>query len=189
MMPFNDIKTSWQYVMDRAMPDYIKNGDMRLDPYFYNWDGLFSHIENLVWMDIRGIGVPLYPQYPACGYFIDFANPFLKIGVECDGKAFHNKEKDDLRDKKLGLDGWTIYRLTGTECMRNYHFEFYVDGEEFDDNKFERWLFETSEGFIYALKNIVFAKDKSEFVLENYDLLLRAVMLRESQSAMLARAS
>ncbi len=59
----------------------------------------------------------LYPQYPVEGYFADFANPHFKLIVELDGKNYHNKEKDEARDRILRNKGWTTYRLPGWFCV------------------------------------------------------------------------
>lgn len=88
------------------------------NPYFLEWR--FTPIERNVWADIRGLGLPFYPQIPALNYFIDFADPYHKIGIEADGKEWHDPEKDRIRDKKLAMDGWQIYRFTGRDTYIVY---------------------------------------------------------------------
>ena len=91
-----------------------------VDPYFYDWIPDSTPIEDMAWQCIRGNhSIPMYPQYPALHYFIDFANPYLKIGVELDGAVWHNEEKDRKRDELLAADGWKIYRVSGRECNSN----------------------------------------------------------------------
>lgn len=89
----------------------------------YAWDtGLITMtpIECCFWQDIREANAVMYPQYPVGGVFLDFANPVAKVGVECDGKAFHlDAEKDRARDEKLQGIGWHIYRITGSDCMKD----------------------------------------------------------------------
>ena len=89
------------------------NKGASINPYFINFD--FTPIEYGVWMIIRHNGLPFYPQFPLLNYFIDFANPFLKIGIEADGKKWHNKEKDRIRDERLSEIGWKIFRIAGSE--------------------------------------------------------------------------
>jgi very-short-patch-repair endonuclease len=100
------------------------SNEWAVDPY--SWDMgknmiVMTPIEENFWADCREADLILYPQYPACGYFIDFANPAAKVGIECDGKAFHmDKERDALRQSVLEKAGWTIYRITGKECNENW---------------------------------------------------------------------
>ncbi len=90
----------------------------------YAWDtGILrmTPIESWFWQDIRQANAVLYPQYPVAGCFLDFANPVAKVGVECDGKAFHQDVmKDQRRDKRLASLGWTIYRITGSDCYKEF---------------------------------------------------------------------
>jgi very-short-patch-repair endonuclease len=81
-------------------------------------------IEMNFWADCRDQNLVLYPQYPACGYFIDFANPVAKVGIECDGRAYHqDKDADAYRQHVLESNGWSIYRITGRECNENWREE------------------------------------------------------------------
>ena len=95
-----------------------------IDPYL--WDCgkhmiFMTPIEENFWADCRDADLILYPQYPACGYFIDFANPVAMVGIECDGRAFHeDKERDAKRQSVLESRGWTIYRITGRDCNENW---------------------------------------------------------------------
>lgn len=77
-------------------------------------------IENWLWHDIRACDAVLYPQYPVLNFFVDFANPKAMVAVECDGAAYHqNKAKDAERDRRLELAGWTVYRISGSDCRKD----------------------------------------------------------------------
>lgn len=93
-----------------------------IDPYAWDegkgWVWM-TPIESAIWSDIRCVGIVMYPQYPACGFFLDFANPRAKVAIECDGREFHDREADSRRDARLALDGWRVYRLTGRDCLKN----------------------------------------------------------------------
>ena len=52
--------------------------------------------------------------------FLDFANPVAKVAIECDGREFHDQRKDEERDARLSEIGWTVYRLTGSQIVREY---------------------------------------------------------------------
>lgn len=100
-----------------------------VDPYLWEVEAgvTLTPIEAAVWSDIRMEGAIFYPQYPVLSYFVDFANPVAKVVIECDGKEFHqDKRKDDLRDANLINSGWTVYRFTGRECMKDCR-EYYDD--------------------------------------------------------------
>lgn len=74
-------------------------------------------IETWLWSDIRALDAVLYPQYPVGRFFVDFANPVAMVAVECDGAEWHtDKAKDAARDAELTKLGWTVYRITGSDC-------------------------------------------------------------------------
>lgn len=141
------------------------NNKIGINPYFYDWGKIFSPIEELAWNSIRSIGVPLYPQFPVFNYFIDFANPYARIGLELDGKEYHNAEKDRERDIMLYEKfDWKIFRIEGRETMvqsKNYYeiHEEYSDfgDEEERNNQIRHWLYNTSDGIIHALQNVYFS--------------------------------
>lgn len=95
-----------------------------MDPYMWDMGQhmiFMTPIEENFWADCRDADLILYPQYPACGYFIDFANPAAKVGVECDGRAYHtDKARDAHRQGVLERSGWTIYRIGGRECNEHW---------------------------------------------------------------------
>lgn len=87
-----------------------------IDPYA--WHGIvnMTHIEWMMWQDIRCEGVVMYPQYPVCGFFVDFGNPVARVAIECDGKQWHDPVLDAKRDAILNKEGWRVYRMTGRDC-------------------------------------------------------------------------
>lgn len=105
-----------------ALPEIVAAGPHKwgINPYEIDWPSMFTHIEANMWSDIRDAWLIMYPQFPARGYFLDFANPVAKVAIECDGKAFHSdKERDATRDGHLGLDGWMVYRISGADCNKS----------------------------------------------------------------------
>jgi very-short-patch-repair endonuclease len=127
-------------------------------PYFFTWK--FTPIEENVWFDIRGLGLPFYPQLPVLNFFIDFGDPFHKIGIEWDGKLWHqDKEKDRIRDTKLAKEGWRIYRFTGAKTYVNEEdfFEDIID-DGYESSKQERqareaeFAMESTTGFLQQLR-------------------------------------
>ena len=132
----------------------------RIDPYFFDWK--FTPIENSLWADIRGNGAPFIPQYPVLDYFIDFANPFLKIGIEADGKQWHNRDKDKIRDERLLDIGWKVFRVTGRETYVDVpdigEAQCDFENDEMSESEYlaivERWLMRTSDGVVRAINHI-----------------------------------
>lgn len=125
MYPENDwaaIRRHYAERKDRIMSSRANR--WAIDPY--SWDmgkGMIfmTPIEENFWADCREADLILYPQYPACGYFIDFANPVAKVGIECDGKAFHvDAERDAHRQSVLERAGWSIFRISGRECNESW---------------------------------------------------------------------
>lgn len=112
------IKAFYRIHNDEIM---VSSSEWGVSPYAWECAGVqFTPIESALWGDIRSIGAVFYPQYPVCGFFVDFGNPVAKVAIECDGMAFHkDKQKDRDRDKRLSESGWVVYRFTGSECMQD----------------------------------------------------------------------
>lgn len=129
--------------------------------YPMDWHSILTPIEWNVWCDIRSIGlIVLYPQYPVLEFYADFANPYFKIIVEVDGKEYHkDKQADYDRDKKLSQNGWTVFRLTGAETYKEVEYDGDEPGEDY-----EEYILKTSQGFIWALRNIFFANYTGEYL-------------------------
>lgn len=141
------------------------------DPYsIYDWDKIWTLIERNVWADIRYIGLPFYPQFPAGKYFIDFADPQAAIGLEVDGKQYHqNIEKDRARQNELEKMGWIIIRLQGWMTFKDredYFGELENNRDCYDEEDYqEKWnefnrLFrsECSEGVLRGVKEKYYSK-------------------------------
>lgn len=92
-----------------------------VDPYIADWPALFTVIECALWCDIRAAGIVMYPHYPVLGYFVDFGNPCARVAIECDGQAYHQDRGADLkRQREIEAQGWTVYRITGRDCMSDF---------------------------------------------------------------------
>lgn len=164
---FLAIRKAYAELLPEWMAEYEADGDMRQDPYFMDWD--FSPIERHVWSDIRSLGLPFFPQVPVLNYFLDFACPMLKIGIECDGKAWHNHDMDKARDARLAAEGWMIFRIEGHECNRVV--EPWTEYEEDDRAELvSQYFMQTSEGVMSAIKRRYFddeQDDKYRFLIDS----------------------
>ena len=126
------------------------------DPYSLPVHQHFTPIEDDAWGCIRTHGLVMYPQFPALGCFLDFANPVLKVAIEMDGKRWHDPIKDAQRYNKLIANGWTVYHIPGAHCLRRLP-DLETLREQFDEDSDEYWkglrdwLTKTSEGVICAI--------------------------------------
>lgn len=125
--------------------------------YLLDWRKHLSPIEQIAWDSIRETsGIVLYPQYPLFNFFIDFANPILRVGLELDGKQFHSLEKDQKRDLHLNRFGWKIFRTSGREANEIYLNNSELDEREIGGNEkkdaIEHWIMNTSDGLIQSIK-------------------------------------
>lgn len=125
-------------------------------PFDVDWVSVFTPIEMDLWGDLRATNLTVRPQYPVGKYFLDFAIPRFRIGIEADGRDWHDRERDAKRDAALWSMGWRIFRLQGHECFRVVEFDreeaFYAIHEERrKPDDLHDWQFATSSGLIAAL--------------------------------------
>lgn len=135
----------------------------KYDPYIVDWTEVFSPIERMAWGEIRRWNLPLWPQFPIGRFFADFACPRRKIAIECDGKEFHDEERDRARDFEMVMNGWVVYRISGSDCNRIIPApweEFWAKdidpcGEE-ARAIFDRWALMTIDGLIASVAQVHF---------------------------------
>lgn len=112
----------------------IKRYYPQFDRYGRPWTSFIPQtlIEENVWHDIRIVNLPFVPEFPVKNYFIDFADPVLKIGIEVDGRRWHTDiDKDKIRQQELEKLGWIIYRIQGWQTFElPYLQNCYCDMEE-----------------------------------------------------------
>lgn len=144
----------WQLIRDAyavVAPDLMRG--IKHSPYDLGVDWKMSPIEKLVWSDIRFLGLPLYPQFPVGRYFIDFADPYRKIGIEVDSIQWHqDKEKDAKRQREIENMGWKIFRITS--AMTKYSrqdFEGRCDDMDEVLIDEEGFINKSSEGFLISI--------------------------------------
>lgn len=148
------------------------------NPYPMDWLSIFTPIELMAWSDIRDYNMKMWPQYPIDRYFADFANIEHKVIIECDGKDWHDRNKDYARDKKLIELGWVVYRITGKECVR------VVDDFEHGDDWIDRYdvylskLYSSSTGIIKAIYHFHY----EEIIRNEQELLIAECALKSHRS-------
>lgn len=166
----------------------ILDQEERDDPYPVDWTRIFTPIERNAWSEFRYLGIPMLPQYPIARFFVDFANIEKRIVFECDGKHYHDKEKDFQRDLVCSEHGWVVFRATGAECKRYLPppWEKHETKEEIsaDIDGARNWLNTTSDGLIYAI-SIFFFKDKpTAYPFTDADIRYRLEMASNTFSTM-----
>jgi very-short-patch-repair endonuclease len=154
---FDEIRERYARLLPEWDSHYRATGHMRHDPYVMDWS--MSPIEARVWADIRDDGLPFYPQLPVLTYFLDFGCPMLKIGIECDGKAWHDNRRDSFRDRALAEAGWTIFRLEGHECKRSLEDPRFREADELDAEHVTKWFLTTAQGILHAI-NVMHLQDE-----------------------------
>lgn len=105
-----------------------RRSEWAIDPYAWDHDAgiVLTPIESALWQDIRAEGLVMYPQYPVGRFFVDFANPAARVAIECDGALWHTDAgRDKLRQDEIERMGWSVYRITGRDCL--------TDTETIDD--------------------------------------------------------
>ena len=124
----NEITDKWGFFRQLYMENIsfileasLKDKKQYSQVYLLNWRKHLSPIERIAWDCIRDLGnIALYPQFPVFNFFIDFANPMLRLGIEMDGKDYHSIENDRMRDSKLNRFGWKIFRISDSEANIKY---------------------------------------------------------------------
>ncbi|MFA9439429.1 endonuclease domain-containing protein [Uliginosibacterium sp. sgz301328] len=158
--PFAEIRSLYREYEQDILSSV--DGQWGIDPYQLDWLKMFTPIEESAWASIRSAGLVLYPQYPVGRYFADFASPRKKFILECDGKDFHDADRDAERDRQTAAMGWTVFRVTGAECNRESPEigdirELIAQGEvEEAETLLSHWANRTSDGLIHALNTHYF---------------------------------
>jgi hypothetical protein len=142
---------------EKILPHIIKNKSCYVDPYIVNWHGVINENEYNLFERFRAIGTPMYPQYPVGKYWLDFGNPYYKVGIEADSKAHHDLEKDIIRDRELQKMGWKVYhipsrlsftqKVVDTSCV-------YDDDEEYEP-VWKEYLTETLDGVLECISRSI----------------------------------
>ncbi|MFB4168574.1 UvrD-helicase domain-containing protein [Virgibacillus sp. JSM 102003] len=82
---------------------------------------LYTPIELILRDKLIEKNIPFEPQVKLGRFYVDFLVTIngQKVIVECDGRDYHSLEKDKERDKELEVEGYRIFRFTGSELYNN----------------------------------------------------------------------
>lgn len=146
MNKWEKIKFFYSRHKDEINRDWLlaKDGEIRIR-ISWSWDEMdwfefdfykeLSPPEEIAWDLLKSYSLFMLPQLPVKRYFVDFANPFLKIAIEIDGKKWHkDKEKDLARQRDIEQDGWKFIRFSAIDAMTSkedaFEKEFGISFEE-----------------------------------------------------------
>jgi DNA helicase II / ATP-dependent DNA helicase PcrA len=84
-------------------------------------DGMppLTPIEALLYRAMRDRGLAPVAQYGIGKYRADFAFTDVRLVVECDGRPWHDPDRDRRRDAALRRSGWEPIHFTGSEITRD----------------------------------------------------------------------
>lgn len=166
-----------------------------IDPYQYQPAFMFSwsDAERQAWQIIRGSALCFFPQWPELSgiqkepfthYFLDFANPWIKVAIEIDGSqhlSAHVQKKDRRRDKRLLDLGYTVYRIPTTAI---YNREPHVDDTFFDilDGAYGEPGYDTFRQYRGEISDFYFSR------FEGFMSCLRRHLTGEAMNSDIARA-
>lgn len=166
-----------------------------IDPYSFQplfmW--IWSEPERQAWDIIRSSALCFFPQWPELSgiqkepythYFLDFANPWIKVAIEIDGSQHlseHAQKKDRRRDKRLVDLGYTIYRIPTTAI---YNREPHVDDTFFDilDGAYGEPGYDTFRRYRGEISDFYFSR------FEGFMSCLRCHLTGETMNSDIARA-
>lgn len=75
---------------------------------------LESPMERELYKELRDFGIIPVMQYKIGNYFLDFAIPDIRIGIEYDGAQHMDEDamgKDNSRTDVINGQGWNVYRV------------------------------------------------------------------------------
>lgn len=157
-----------------------------IDPSELPWLDMFSPIERAAWDDIRSGGYIFFPQIPVLQYFLDFANPYVRVGIELDGKEWHIDRKRDLvRDNYLLEQGWHIYRIPGRESVKTINIPSNETDTPYLQN--QKYYLETVEGVLDAIMFFYLDRPSWDCAIEDkehssYDLMRTTLRIHRLSS-------
>lgn len=76
-------------------------------------------IEMLLYRSMRERGLAPIAQYGIGKFRVDFAFADVRLAVECDGRQWHDPDRDARRDAVLGSKGWTVLHFSGADISHD----------------------------------------------------------------------
>ena len=109
---------------DEAKENFIS--ETELDFHFGKIESPIEQIFWIYWKSFLGQKKEpkILPQYPIDRYSVDFYIPSINTVVELKGHEWHERhpaqvEKDNIRERFIQDQGFTLIRFSGREILRN----------------------------------------------------------------------
>lgn len=130
-----EIRKDWDLVKGGNTRVRLSWPELETSHFGFDFYKELSPPEEMAWDVLKNYKTFLLPQFPVKRYFVDFANPFLKIAIEIDGKKWHQDgEKDRVRQSDMEQDGWRFLRFSAIDAMTSkedaFEREFGIPFEE-----------------------------------------------------------
>lgn len=191
-----EIKEYYLSNINAILQHHKERPDTLFEAYPFDWNYVLNEVEWLAWTTTRNKGyLPLYPQFPVKKYFLDFANPGVKIGIEIDGIEYHEYDKDYDRDTDLKKEGWTIIRIPAAQMVNENFSSSWGNLEHYNHkwdlipdtilNDITYWMMGTGDGVLEAIKVIYF--DGKVNTPSNYENWYRELCRRSINSHIIIR--
>lgn len=148
---FNKIKKEYE----RQFFEYSKAGSNCLSFHVEDWYDVLDKPQREIFSEIKSVGVFLYPYYPIANSFVNFGNPFLKVGLEIIYKDFKIEKENKI--KNFEKDGWQIYTINAFHDRLSYNDLFYqkyrMDINDVDYKIYFKFLHDNKDNNLDCLLN------------------------------------
>ena len=111
---FDSIKLLYEKSYSKA----LQTSSQKISTDVEDWYSVMNEVQFNVYNDIKYVGIFLYPLYPIGDYFIDFGNPFAKIGIEILYKDYGLSAKQD-RINFFEANDWKVYTIESKNTYLN----------------------------------------------------------------------
>lgn len=168
----NIIRLAYNFHMPRIL-ESARTGKI-INPYIVSWQ--FTDLQDCVWSEVRGIGLPFYPLFPIQQFYADFADPARKIVLDIEGIAMPypaELERVKKREQAFLADGWEIHTISSSTVRRLLHDVF----DEDYANEIEEAI---NSEYPYSDDNAHYLRD-AKTTLDGYLLYLRRLRYHQEQ--------
>jgi hypothetical protein len=164
---------------EKAYRESLNTNCNTLDYHIEDWHSVLNEVQRVIYDEIKSAGVRLYPFYPIGSGFINFGNPFKRIGIEILYKNFGFKEKQE-KIERFKIEGWTVYTFETKyisyileKLFDNVKDEYY--GESFEEldsedklNFIEKYMNTNLECLMYHIREELY--EETDYALTGADI-------------------
>lgn len=103
---FNQVKQDYE----QEFSDQLEKGSDKLSYHIEDWNNVLDKYQLEIFREIKSVGVWLFPFYPIGNHFVNFGNPFSKVGIEIIYKNF--KLEKEIKIQEFEKKGWEIHGIS-----------------------------------------------------------------------------